>query len=319
MKVLEYKPPSTVIGGVVVFTAIAVVFFVFAFPLTEMAGADFQLIFLTFMAIFFAVPVLLLIRFKNARSRVSSFMRDSSIGETVTLPQPVRYEVGTYTCTGEWRGSGKNRHYYTSHTFRRAEIGEGPTITLPEGPFIATVKQDDSGLIEFPAVRILSEPYKNILLLKMSSKGAVNASGTVEVATENDSAQLSLRGAGKSLSGTVYATLQKARKAKVEIFHTAWQGNRFKIGEGITFDFSKELLPEGDTLIVAYDGFSPQDFRRLMREGQYIMGHGVYGVRLILDIPFRPDVAEEGSFEVVLEEEKEEEREKGGGDGWGFE
>ncbi|NJF24091.1 hypothetical protein [Thermococcus sp. Bubb.Bath] len=165
MKVLEYKPPRTVIGGAVVFIAIAVVFFMFAFPLTEMAGSSFQLIFLAFMGIFFAVPVVLLLRVKSARSKVSSFMRDASIGETVTLPQPVRYEVGTYTCTGEWRSSGKNRHYYTSHTFRRTESGEGPTIALPKGPFIVTVKRDDSGLVEFPAVRILSEPYKNVLLL----------------------------------------------------------------------------------------------------------------------------------------------------------
>ncbi|NJF24090.1 hypothetical protein [Thermococcus sp. Bubb.Bath] len=152
----------------------------------------------------------------------------------------------------------------------------------------------------------------------MPSGGTVNASGTVEVATENDSAQLSLKGAGKSLAGTVYATLQKARKAKVEIFHTACERNRFKIGEGATFDFSKELLPEEDRLIVAYEGFSPRDFRRLMGGGEYIMGHGTYGVRLILDIPLRPDVVEEGSFEVVLEE-KETEKEKEPGDGWGFE
>ncbi len=316
MKVLEYKPPRTVIGGAIVFMVFAVVFFVFTFPLAEMAGADFQLMFLTFMGLFFAVPVILLLRAKRTRRKISLFMEDASIGETMTLPQPVRYEVGTYTCTGEWRGGGKNRHYYTSHTFRKTESGEGPAITLPEGPFIVTVKRDDSGLLEFPAVRILSEPYKNVLLLLMSSDGTVNASGTVEAATENDSAQLSIRGAGRSLTGTVYATLQKARKAKVEIFHTAWERNRFKIGEGITFDFSQELLPGEDTLIVAYEGFSPRDFRMLMRGGEYIMGHGTYGIRLVLDIPLHPDVSSEGSFEVSLKEEPEQEKGEKGGETW---
>ncbi|MBP1912900.1 hypothetical protein [Thermococcus stetteri] len=223
MKTLEYEASGAAVGGLVVFIAFSVVFFSFALPVIKMAGTTFQMIFLTFMAIFLAVPVILLLRIRSAKNKVSSFMRDASIGETVTLPQPVQYEVGTYTCTGEWRGSGKNRHYYTSHTFRRIKSGEGATITIPKGPFIATVKRDDSGLIEFPAVRILSEPYRNVLLLYMSSKGKVNASGTIEVTTENDSAQLSLDGVGKSLTGTVYTTLQKARKAKVEIFHTAWR------------------------------------------------------------------------------------------------
>jgi hypothetical protein len=319
MKILVHKPPRTVIGGVVVFMIFALIFFVFAFPLTEMGGMNFQLMFLTFMGIFFTIPVLLLLRVKKARSKVSSFMRDASIGETVTLPQPVQYEVGTYTCTGEWRGGGKNRHYYTSHTFRGAERKEGPTINLPKGSFIATVKRDDSGLVEFPGVKILSEPYKNVLLLQMPSNGTVKASATIEVTHENDSAQLSLKGMNRSLTGTVYATLQKARKAKVEIFHTAWERNRFKIGEGITFDFSKELLPEDDILIVAYDGFSPRDFRALMGGGEYIMGHGNYGIRLILDIPLHPDVSNEGSFEVILEEEKEAEKEEVPNDDWGFE
>lgn len=319
MKVLEYKPSGMLIGGAVVFIVFALLFFVFAFPLTKIAGTSFQLIFLAFMGIFFAVPILLLLRVKSATSKVSSFMRDASIGETVTLPQPVQYEVGTYTCTGEWRSSGKNRHYYTSHTFRRMERGEGSTIKLPKGPFVVTVKRDDSGLVEFPGVRILSDPYKDVLLLYMPSTGRVDASGTIEIVRENDSAQLSLRGSGKSLSGTVYSTLQKARKVKVEIFHTAWRRNRFKIAEGITFDFSKNLLPEEDTLIVTYYGFSPRDFRRLMGSGEHILGHGTYGVRLVLDIPLRPDVVEEGSFEVVLEEEKESEKEKASGDGWGFE
>lgn len=305
MKVLEYRPSAVTAGGFLIPLLILTLFFVIMTPTAARSGTTALLAFLIFTAVSLAVFAVAFVRWKKARKSVEAFIRDADIGERIHLPSLVLYETGTYRCTGEWRSSGRSRRYYTSHEFIRGEEGRGAEISIPKGPFIITVKRDDSGLIEFPAVRILSEPYKNVLVLFAPSRGSVEGSGTLQASWENDSAQLSFRGEEKSLTGRVYAILSRARKVRVEVFHASWPENRFMVGEGITFDFSTKLLPDEDTLIVAYDGFSPKDLRGLLGGGEYLMGHGSYGIRLVLDVPFHRDVVEEGEFEVTEEKGNE--------------
>ncbi len=88
----------------------------------------------------------------------------------------------------------------------------------------------------------------------------------------------------------------------MELYHSEWNRNVFKVGEGKNFEFSEKLLPEEDILIVAFYGFSPAGLRRLLGKGEALFGHGDYGIRLVLDLPARPDIVEESSFKIVFRE-----------------
>jgi hypothetical protein len=319
MKVLVYRPSKAApIAAVVMMIVFLVIFAAFTLPLLKAFGmVTFLLVFgVFFVLIPIIVAVMAFSRYSKASKTLSMLMNEASISESgVLLPQPVQYDVGIYTARGEWRGSGKHRHYYVSHSFSPTDHGEGSSIPIPRGEFSVDVKADDTGEIVFPAIRIPSGPYGGALLLYLDPNGEVEGSGTIQVSHGEDSAQLTYRGDGRAISGTVYSMVKKARKAKVELYRPGLEGNRFRVGEGITFDFSRAMLPEESMLIVAYEGFSPADFRKMMKGGEYLMGHGEYGIRLVLDIPLRPDVVEEGRFRVRYEEAKEEEEEK---ESWGL-
>lgn len=242
-----------------------------------------------------------------AEDRALKAFPDQMIDGKIPFPTQVEYELGVYRSRGEWKRGGRGS-YVSSHSFDVRSRGSGSVIELPEGPFIVTIKRNGDGFMEFPALRIVSGPAKDLLLLVATKDGEVTGSGRITLTWESDGAELVFEGRGKLIEGRVYASLMRARKAKAEIFHSALESNVFRLGEGINFSFSRELLPEEDVLIVAHRAISPRELLRLLvRENPFggegfecIAGHGRYGIRLALDAPMRPDVGEEGHFEVVL-------------------
>ncbi len=61
---------------------------------------------------------------------------------------------------------------------------------------------DDSGIIKFPAIRIKSKPYEDVLLLFMDAKGEVVGNGDIHATFNGNAAHLNFRGSGKTVSET---------------------------------------------------------------------------------------------------------------------
>ena len=258
--------------------------------------------------------VVFLLKYRREEKVISWFIRTVSIGETVIFPVSLSYAVGIYRCRGEWKG-GRNRYYYYAVSdFTEKWKGKGTTVEIPEAPFVVVIKRDGSGLIEFPAVKILTGPFRGLMILFMTPKGKVTGSGHVEVTWKNDLARLSFEGHGKELRGNVRSVLVKSKRSVVEIFNRKSESNVFRVGEGLNFTFSKRLLPDEDVVIVTYGNVSPRELHRLFLsekflgdEFEYLLGHGTYGIRLSLDVPLHRNVSGEEKFKVTFEEGGEKE------------
>ncbi|ACS33453.1 hypothetical protein [Thermococcus gammatolerans] len=308
MRVLVYRRYSKryVIFIIVLFVLITAVMLKVALIAPSQVAPSFHALAAVVTAVSIAI---VLFAFRNYRAEDNALgaLPDQVMGWKIVFPAQIEYEVGVYRSRGEWRRGGRG-NYVWSHSFDVRSRGMGSEVELPEGPFLITVKRNGDGFIEFPALRIVSGPGEGLLMLVATREGEVTGSGRIVATWENDEAELVFEGRGKTIEGSVYGNLLKARKAKVEIFHSALESNVFRIGEGINFSFSKRLLPEDDVLIIAHRTISPRELLRLLvREDPFgedgfecIAGHGRYGIRLALDVPLRLDIGEEGKFEVVL-------------------
>jgi len=313
LKVVVVKGKGEMIGLLVigVFAAVfllPVVYMISLVPEARVALAFFVLITGLFLAI---GAYMLLIRI-GANKRAESLANSASIFEnSVSLPEPVSYEIGRVSLRGYWTGSGRNRSYHVDRDFIAERSGTSQSIDFSEGEFKVAIDADGSGIVAAPAVRILSDPYRDVLLIFLTDSGRAVGEGRIQLSHGGDSAEIAFRGEGKAVTGHVQAYLSKARKVRIEI--SAPEGGRKVAGEGFNFEFRESLLPEEKTLIVtAYKTVSPRSLMKYLEKT--VMGHGDFILRAVLDIPLRPDVREERTFRVELEGEEEKEFEEE----WGF-
>lgn len=310
--------------GVMVVGTVFTVFFLFM--ALSILGSASSLIPTWFSLTFILVPVLILVVLfaKGAvvlggGRKASALFKEASLSETsVGFPEEVDYEVGRVFLEGYWTyehtttGSGttSSRRYRTRRSFRTEERGRGLEARLPEGPFRVELRPDGTGIIEAPALRIRGGRYDGSLIIVLTDRGTVRGDGQITLSKGNDMAQVSFRGDGKFLRGSVWAELSKARKVRIEVGSGGlWR----RVAEGKGFDFSFSTLPGEKTVVFThYGSVTPRSILGKLWNGPVIMGHGSFELKAVLDIPLGRDVVETSPFKVEFEEKRRGE-EKGVG------
>jgi len=262
---------------------------------------------IAFIAIGAGVYLVFWVRVAWARMKLARLVRDMMVSDLyVGLPCRVDYETGIYRCIGDWelvedyRGR-RSRKYFVTHKFTTETTGSDRSVKLPQGTFLAIAKRVGAGILGFPAIKFLSEPYRDLLVLVMTPKGEVTGRGRLEVAHENRVAAVEYKGSGTFLTGECYSLSDNPARMKVEIAHKSRPEIRARVGRGKSFEFSRQLLPDDVTVFIARKELPLKQFSKLMGNRGVVMGHGRYAVRLILDLRFRKDVSKEAEFEVVPE------------------
>jgi hypothetical protein len=219
----------------------------------------------------------------------------------IYLPLEVPYEVGRYTARAVVASSRWTRNYRVAARFRKESKGSGSNIPLPEGPFSVSVKRNDEGFLSAPAVKLKGK-YSGIVILVFEPWGKVVGEGSLSAQYGEDSATATFEGNGDYLEGKLSASISRARNARLEVLLQEYSGNSVVIAEGEDSSFSFNpfvRMPNEKIAVLTTMGFSPRDFKEIFGPGKYVAGHGKYGIKLVLDVPYHRDVVEKGFFEVV--------------------
>ena len=308
-------------GSTVALVFLVAFILLFALPLFYMLrsapeGLVFILGFFAFFIVTMLFGVYALLKKRREYRRAQNFAEVASFSDSgVSFPEELEFELGTIEMRGYWVGSGRNRSYHVERKFVLKGNERASTTPFPSEGFKVTVASDGTGSVAAPAVRITDGPYKDIVLLFFTNEGEVGGSGTITLATDKDSAQVSFRGEGKFITGSVYSELRKARRVKVAISAEGFSYEKV-LGKGQGFEFRESMLPEEKVVMVGtYGTATPRMVAKALGGGAVVMGHGEFAIRGILDIPLRPDVRAEKTFRVELSGE-----EKGGKEfeEWGF-
>ncbi|ADT84058.1 hypothetical protein [Thermococcus barophilus] len=310
MKTILIKPK----GGKII-SAIFVVFFIlFLLPVVFVythtsGGKTFLLLFMAFAALLFVAGVYFQHAILKQAKKAESLFSIVSISESgISFPEELEFEYGILNMKAWWSSSGKSRSYHVSREFISAGTARASNIPFINAEFKMLITADGSGFVSAPAVKILSEPYKDVVFLFLTEKGKVDANGTLVLSTDNDSAQIIVKGVEENIAGRVYSTLNKARKVKIAI-SAPESTYEIPIAEGDNFEFSYRMLPEEKILIAGgYSVVDPNRIRKYLNKREVAMGHGEFILTGTLDLPLRRDVSESITFNVSLEERDE----------WGF-
>jgi len=312
-KVLVRESGTLVVFAVVVF---AVFFIWIAIGMLSFAPTWFALLFLVMPVLFILLALAKGTSVFTGNKKASALFESSSVTESgVTFPEELEYETGRVTLDGYWTSTGRSRSYHVRRSFEARERETGAFIGFPDEPFRVQVLRDGTGRVEAPAVRILSGPYKETLLIFLTDEGEVTGSGSITLSKGSDVATVTFRGEGKELRGTVQAELSKARKVRIEVgSEKVWK----RIAEGQSFDFSFSPLPEEKTVVFANSKtVSPLSLVKALWKDSAILGHGAFELKAVLDVPLARDAVEKAGFRVELRKEEKGEKE-GFEEGWGF-
>ncbi len=204
-------------GGITaIFATVAFAIF-FVWVAWEMMGTEM----LWFALFFFAIPVILiLLAFSKGTIILTGNRKTSALFSSATLSEngvafqeEIEYEIGRVELEGYWTSSS----YHVKRNFQSGERGRGTFVEFPREKFRITVLRDGTGRVEAPAVRILSEPYRDVLLIFLTNRGRVNGSESLTLSRESDMATVTFRGDGKELRGTVQGELSRARRVRIEV------------------------------------------------------------------------------------------------------
>ncbi|GEM_PF-1942218 len=314
-KVLVKESGTLAVFAVVVF---AVFFIWVAIGMLGFAPTWFALLFLAMPVLFILIALAKGTGILTGNKKASALFEGSSLAERgVTFPEELDYETGRVALEGYWTSTGRSRTYHVRRSFEAWERKTGAFVEFPNEPFRVEVLRDGTGRVEAPAVRILSGPYKDVLLIFLTDDGEVTGSGSITLSKGSDVATVTFRGEGRELRGSVQAELSKARKVRIEVgFGKVWK----RIAEGQSFDFTFSPLPEEKTVVFAnYKTVSPMSLVKALWKDSTILGHGAFELKAILDVPLARDVVEKAEFRVELREEKAEKRERSEfEEEWGF-
>jgi len=315
-KVLVRESGTLAVFAVVVF---AVFFIWIAIGILSFTPTWFALLFLAMPVLFVIIALAKGTSVFTGNKKASALFENSDVSESgVTLPEELEYETGRVALDGYWTSTGRSRSYHVRRSFEAREKKTGTFVEFPNEPFRVEVLRDGTGRVEAPAVRILSGPYKDVLLIFLTDEGEITGSGSLTLSKGSDVATVTFRGEGRELRGSVQAELSKARKVRIEVDSgKVWK----RIAEGHSFDFSFSPLPEEKTVVFAnYKTVSPLSLVKALWKNTTVLGHGTFELKAVLDIPLAKDVVEKAGFRVELrKEEKVEKRRKDEFEGeWGF-
>ena len=312
-KVLVKESGTLAIFAVVVF---AVFFIWIAIGMLSFAPTWFALLFLAMPVLFILIALAKGTGILTGNKKASALFEGSSLAERgVTFPEELDYETGRVALEGYWTSSGRSRTYHVRRSFQTWERKTGAFVEFLEEPFRVGVLRDGTGRIEAPAVRILSGPYRDALLIFLTDEGEVTGSGSITLSKGSDVATVTFRGEGREPRGSVQAELSKARKVRIEVgFGKVWK----RIAEGQSFDFTFSPLPEEKTVVFAsYKTVSPLSLVKALWKDSTVLGHGTLELKAVLDVPLARDVVETAEFEVELRKEGEIEKNEFEEE-WGF-
>jgi len=307
--IVEYRGGKFAFVLFIVFLVTFLLPILFIYTHTSPEGRKFLLIFLGFSALIFATGFYFYHSISKQTKKAESLLSIVSISEGgISFPEEFEFEYGILNMKAWWSSSGKSRSYHVSREFIPAGTARASDIPFINAEFKMLIWHDGSGFVSAPAVRILSEPYRDVVFLFLTEKGKVDANGTLVLSTDNDSAQIIVKGVEENITGRVYSTLNKARKVRITI-SAPESTYEIPIAEGNNFEFSYRMLPEEKIIIAGgCKVIDPKGIKRNLNKQHVVMGHGKFILKGILDLPFRRDVSENMSFTVTLEERDE----------WGF-
>ena len=304
-KVLVKESGTLAVFAVVVF---AVVFIWIAIGMLSFAPTWFALLFLGMPVLFVLIALAKGTSVFTGNRKASALFEGSSVSEGgVTFPEELEYETGRVALDGYWTSTGRSRSYHVRRSFETRERGRGTFVEFPNEPFRVGVLRDGTGRVEAPAVRILSGPYRDVLMIFLTDEGEVDGSGTLTLSKGSDVATVTFRGEGRELRGAVQAELSKARKVRIEVGSgKVWK----KTAEGTTFDFTFSPLPGEKTVVFAnYKTVSPLSLIKSLWKGSIVLGHGAFELKAVLDVPLARDVVEKAEFRVELKNEEKAKKE----------
>lgn len=304
-----YKGGKSAFVFFVVFSICFLLPILFIYTHASPESRKFLLIFLGFVALIFIAGFYLQHTILKQAKKAESLLSMVSISESgISFPEELEFEYGTLNMKAWWSSSGKSRSYHVSREFIPAGTARASNIPFINAEFKMLIEYDGSGFVSAPAIRILSEPYKDVVFLFLTEKGKVDANGTLVLSTDNDSAQVIVKGVEENITGRVYSTLNKARKVKIAI-SAPESAYEIPVAEGDNFEFSYRMLPEEKIIIAGgYKVIDPRVIKRKLGKQYVVMGHGEFILKGTLDLPFRRDVSEIMNFTVTLKEKDE----------WGF-
>ncbi|NJE49609.1 hypothetical protein E3E30_08550 [Thermococcus sp. 9N3] len=298
-KVLVRESGTLAVFAVVVFE---VVFIWIAIGMLSFAPMWFALLFLAMPVLFILLALAKGTSVFTGNKKASALFENSEVSESgVTLPEELEYETGRVTLDGYWTSTGRSRSYNVRRSFEARERKTGTFVEFPDEPFRVQVLRDGTGRVEAPAVRILSGPYRDALLIFFTDEGEVTGSGSLTLSKGSDVATVTFRGEGKELRGNVQAELSKARKVRIEVGSgKVWK----RIAEGQSFDFTFSPIPEEKTVVFAnYKTVSPMSLVKALWRDTAVLGHGAFELKAVLDVPLARDVVEKAEFQVELKKE----------------
>jgi len=306
-KVLVKENP---VGVIVIGVAFALVFIFLSLSIISSFGSfvptGFTLAFLLIPLLFVVILLITGSVSIAGGKKASSLFNAATLSETaISFPEELEYAVGRVFLEGYWSysststGTGSSRRYRTRRTFRPSGRGRGLEVELPREPFRIELRADGTGIVDAPAIRVLSGPYKDALVIFLTDEGVVTGEGNLDLSRGNDMAQVTFRGEGRELRGSVWAELSKARGVRIEY----GSGNLWKTvakGKG-SFEFSFSTLPEEKIVIFShYSTVTPRSILQKLWSGPVILGHGTFELKAVLDVPFAKDVVETAIFSVEL-------------------
>ena len=311
-KVLVKDNPMGIMAIGVVFVA----FFIFIALsvirfMSPIAPSGFTAPFLIFPVLFLVALLVIGAKIITGGRKASLLFNQTAVSETsVSFPEEVDYEVGRLFLEGYWAysstttssGTTSSRNYHTRRNFRPEKRGRGLEVELPNGPFRVELRADGTGIVDAPAIRIRSGPYKDGLLIFLTDKGEVVGEGSLSLNKGSDTAQVNFRGEGKFLRGSVWAELSKARGVRIEVGSgDVWK----RIASGRNFDFSFSTLPEEEIVIFTHYGtVTPLSILKKLWKNSVLLGHGTFELKAVLDVPLARDVVETAVFRVEFEEKQ---------------
>ncbi len=300
-------------GGIVTLAAVLIfsIFFIWiAVGMLDFAPAWFSLMFIATPVLFVLFVIFRGMSVLTGNRKASILFSNSEISDSeITFPAELEYEVGRLLLEGYWSYSTMNtgtgvtnsRSYRTRRSFTPEMKSRGLKAEFPRGPFRVELRGDGTGTIEAPAIRILEGPYRDVLIILLTDEGEVEGEGSITLVKGSDTAQISFRGDGRFVEGSVWAGLSKSRRVRVEYGSNGmWR----TVAEGRNeFSFRFSTLPEEKIVIFShYSSVSPRSILRKLWKGPVILGHGSFELRGVLDVPLGRDVSDTAIFKVNLRE-----------------
>jgi len=231
--------------------------------------------------------------------------------DEIRLPSEMEIEYGVLEMA-YYKGGEENYYSYTIFNSAGKAITDRISFVDEEFKIICytNIYGVKEGFAKVPAVKIKSGEYKGITFIFLTNKGMVDTTQTLVVSKDGDYVQVSLKGLGRTIEGNINGTIKKARGVRVEARIPEFKRHEVELvnvkkSEIVHADFAFRIIPDERILVILPEGHRLFPlFARLLREcfkPPFVMGHGEFIIRAVLDRPLKKDVVDECIVTVSLD------------------